>query len=84
MIIPAIRSGTDKVDYFSDIGEETARLIDILKKQEHFLTNNERLEIKDICLNFIRRVGSEDSKKTPAEVAILPEILQLLLDECLS
>ena len=40
----------------------------------HFLTSEERLEIKNLLMDFLRK-----KNKTPAEVAILPEIIKFLI-----
>ena len=40
----------------------------------HFLTSEERLEIKNLLMDFLRK-----ENKTPAEVAILPEIIKFLI-----
>ena len=42
------------------------------------LISDERKELTAILLEFVRRVASETEKKTPAEVAILPEMISLL------
>lgn len=36
-------------------------------------------ELREILLGFIRRVSAEESKKTSAEVRILPEMIRLLM-----
>ena len=47
------------------------------------LSNEEWIEMKEILFDFIRRVSSKTEDKSPAEVAILPEMTKLFFDELL-
>lgn len=44
------------------------------------MSNDDKLKILNILKDFILRVASENDKKTPDEVAILPTMCQLLLE----
>ena len=46
----------------------------------HFLTSDERLEIKNLLMDFVRRVSSNKEERIPAEIEILPEMIKFLLN----
>ena len=46
----------------------------------HFLSGNERLEIKNLLMDFVRRVSSNKEERIPAEIEILPEMIKFLLN----
>lgn len=46
------------------------------------MSNEQKKEVIECLVGFVRRVSSGEKEVSPAEIAALPEIARLLFEQC--